>query len=163
MCNYVFPHALPESLNIHYQEIFNLLVPPVVPVIRFFLSATGVLSTVSAKLAQVFGIWRTEKGPGGVVDLSPEQQTPPASESSADSEEPLVKHTGHKMNHVKEEQIRNVESLSRNEDRTQGVERNQRHNWERDHGHRDDHGRRERVHGGGQGSPSHTRHKSAQP
>lgn len=40
----------------------NLLIPPIVPIARLFLSASGVISTVLAKSAQVFGIWRVGGG-----------------------------------------------------------------------------------------------------
>jgi hypothetical protein len=87
--------------NIRYQELFNLLLPPVVPVIRFFLSTTGVLSTVFAKSAQVLGFWRTDKG--GIEDLFPEQQISSVSESLVGSEESLAKDVGGKVNQVKDE------------------------------------------------------------
>jgi hypothetical protein len=91
LCIYLFIVALVR--NIRDQEIFNLLLPPVVPVIRFFLSTTGVLSTVFAKSAQVLGFWRTDKN--GVEDLLPEQRIPPSvSEGLVDSE---VKNIGDKV------------------------------------------------------------------
>ena len=84
-----------------------MLVPPVVPVIRFFLSTTGVVSTLLAKAAQVLGFWRADKG--GIEDILPtsEQQIPPVSDTLVGSKESFVKHSGHdfklKASDVKDE------------------------------------------------------------
>jgi hypothetical protein len=74
-----------------------MLLPPVVPVIRFFLSATGVLSTVFAKSAQVLGFWSTGKRP--IEDLFPEQQVASVSDSIVISEESLGNHDAEKKTH----------------------------------------------------------------
>jgi hypothetical protein len=87
--------------NIRHQEIFNMLLPPVVPVIRFFLLATGVLSTVFAKSAQVLGFWSTGKPP--IEDLFPEQQVSSVSESLVDSEESFGKHAEQEVDQVQPE------------------------------------------------------------
>ena len=79
-----------------------MLVPPIAPVVRFFLSTTGIVSTVLAKVAQVLGFWRTDKG--GVEDIFPdsERQMPPVSDTQApvDSDElrSSAKQSGHKLN-----------------------------------------------------------------
>lgn len=101
----------------HPDEIFNLLVPPVVPVIRFFLSTTSVLSTVFAKSAQVLGFWRTDTS--GIEDFFPEQ----ISSVSVDSEGSFVKHAQHNANQI-EDEIQKVNpgkhvGLAQKEDRNQ--------------------------------------------
>lgn len=108
---------LPETSVTFCQEIFNLLVPPVVPVIRFFLSTTSVLSTVFAKSAQVLGFWRTDTS--GIEDFFPEQ----ISSVSVDSEGSFVKHAQHNANQIKDE-IQKVNpgqhvGLAQKEDRNQ--------------------------------------------
>ncbi|KAF9467618.1 hypothetical protein BDZ94DRAFT_1248556 [Collybia nuda] len=73
------------------DEFLNLLFPPIVPVTRMLLSASGVASTLLAKSAQVLGFWRIG---GGEIASSDDLPTLGGDSSAHDSEDSRNKYSG---------------------------------------------------------------------